>query len=86
MSSIKLIEQIQGVLSIKLMLAIATSLETTAATSVVGKGGFWRISPYTWLKLFNYIQINHIRGWNTDIIRVPTIHMVGHNLDFTECG
>ena len=57
---------------------------------------FWRIvisqprawlklnEPYTWLKLFNYIQINHIRGWDSVIIRVPTICMVGHNLKFTE--
>ena len=36
---------------------------------VVGKYRFWRISPYTWVKLFNYIQINHIRGWDSVIIR-----------------
>ena len=52
--------------------------------TVVGKYRFWRISPYTWLNLCNYIQINHIRGWDSVIIRVPTICMVGHNLKFTE--
>ena len=49
--------------------------------AVVGKGGFWDNSPYTW---FNYIQINHTCGWNTNIIRVPTTCMVRHNLEFTE--
>ena len=38
-------------------------------SAVVGKYRFWDNSPYTWLKLFNYIQINHIRGWDSVIIR-----------------
>ena len=60
---------------------VLEALTEFVKTTVVGKGGFWGNSPYTW---FNYIQINHTCGWNTNIIRVPTTCMVRHNLEFTE--
>ena len=43
--------------------------EAYVRSSVVGKYRFWHISPYTWLNLSNYIQTNHIRGWDSVIIR-----------------
>ena len=65
----------------KLRVSYNNSCRRSLRLPVVGKGGFWDNSPYTW---FNYIQINHMYGWNTNIIRHPTIHVVGHNLEFTE--